>query len=134
MNVLRFKGNVDATENILRKLHEVQNTSLYVFYDNALSKIQDKAHMQEYIELAKNPDFAEYLPFTLSLLARWKNETVKQILTQYVTSDCSDNLRYHCLNALSYYKDPVIDEIVKIYKNSTDKNIQRILQKKYKPQ
>lgn len=56
---------------------------IWVRYDNAFRKLKPKKYKDKLIEIISNPLDAFYMPFTVKMLASWKDSRVEELLIKY---------------------------------------------------
>lgn len=106
-----YKKNKYATEKIIevfnsqKPRHRAEWKRTSVSYDNALNRLKDKRYINEYLRWLSDPEIAVEMPFSMQMLARWKNPEARKMFMQYLDSDEQGQIKYTSLKALSIYDD-----------------------------
>ena len=107
VSVIGNKKNKVATKKIIDVFNsaDLSRKHLAVFYDNAFNRLKDKRYIENYLDWLKEPRLAAILPFTMIMLARWKDLRAKQLFIQHLDSGIKGQLVFTCIEALSIYDD-----------------------------
>lgn len=125
---------------------------IYVRYDNAFRRLRPRQHKAELLELARSPRDAEYLPFTMRMLASWRTPQMHDILLSYADSDrltpedvgldanddcrraptldtIKKNLKFTAIAGLKYYATPEAKAVLERFAASDDKDFRDAAEK-----
>ena len=105
-----YKENKYATEEIVKAFNGIiPRLNDYIYhlagFDNAFNRLKDKRYIDDYIKWLADPDIATRMPFTMVMLARWKNMEARQLYLQYLSTDREDQIIFTSIRALQYYND-----------------------------
>lgn len=119
---------------------------IYVRYDNAFKRLKPKRLKKQLIKLVSNPRDAFYLPFTMRMLASWKEEEIKYMLISYLDessitaesiglydeenrpffpslASVRRELKFTAIDGLRYYPSIEIMELIKPYTIDSDLDV-----------
>lgn len=114
-------------------------------YDNTFRRLRPRRLKAELLELARSPRDAEYLPFTMIMLASWRVPQMHDILLSYADSDrltpedigldpnddrrrapsletIKNSLKYTAIAGLKYYATPEAKAVLERFAASDDKD------------
>lgn len=155
-----FLGNdFEKVEIAIKLYNEFRNSIDYIsevnysapnhivtIYDNLLSSLVTKADKEKIVTLFQSPRDMFYLPLTIKILSKSKNEVIKDLLTKclnpsYITrkigkeydNECYDpslsEIKYKltllCLDCLKYYRDEQVIILVQKFEIHKDQAIQK---------
>lgn len=139
---LHFKDS----DEYISKPEKPAPAHIYVRYDNAFKRLKPKRLKNQLIKLVSNPRDAFYLPFTVRMLASWKQEDIKYILMSYLDGSSitagsiglydDENrpfypslafvireLKFTAIDGLKYYPSIEIIELIKQYTIDSDLDV-----------
>lgn len=99
------KGFTEATEQLLIEFHKSENPSYKWAIGNTLSIIQDRKHVDELLEIVKNPKHGIARQMIVIALGKMK---VKEAIPLLIELLNDEDVVGHVISALSYYKDPAV--------------------------
>ncbi len=125
---------------------------IYVRYDNTFRRLRPRRLKAELLELARSPRDAEYLPFTMRMLASWRVPQMHDILLSYADSDLltpedvgldpnddrrraptletiKRNLKFTAIAGLKYYATPEAKAVLERFVASEDKDFRDAAEK-----
>lgn len=125
---------------------------IYVRYDNTFRRLRPRRLKAELLELARSPRDAEYLPFTMRMLASWRVPQMHDILLSYAESDrltpadvgldpnddlrraptldtIKRNLKFTAIAGLKYYATPEAKAVLDRFAASDDKDFRDAAEK-----
>lgn len=125
---------------------------IYVRYDNTFRRLRPRRLKAELLELARSPRDAEYLPFTMRMLASWRVPQMHDILLSYAESDrltpadvgldpsddlrraptldtIKRNLKFTAIAGLKYYATPEAKAVLDRFAASDDKDFREAAEK-----
>ena len=123
-----------------------------VRYDNVLYKFKSKKYADSFMVWARSPRDASYLPLTMRKLSSWKHPAMKEILLRYLDPSwltpydvrlpedsekkyfpsletIERELRFIAIKGLQYYPTPGVQENLRYYLNTPDKDIQSAIKR-----
>ena len=120
---------------------------IYTRYDDCFRKLKPKELKTKLIELISSPRDAFYLPFTMKMLASWREEKVKYLLEDYLDGgivtyqsvglpenaqdyfpslqSIQRELRFSAIAGLQYFPSDEVRQLIYPYTNDIDNDICR---------
>ncbi len=141
-----------SSDDYISKPFKPSPAHIYVRYDNALRRLSPRRLKAELLDLARSPRDAEYLPFTMRMLASWRVPQMHDILLTYADSDRltpedvgldpNDDRRYYpsleskkrelkftAISGLKYYNTPNAKAVLDRFVTSDDKDFREAAEK-----
>lgn len=108
IGMIAKKGFYESTPLVIQLYDVIKNQEglhQIASCDNALSNINDKRHLNTYIDYLKNEEDFIRLPLTMIMLAKWKVPEAKEYFCKYLNSAYRESI-FIAIECLSYYDDP----------------------------